>query len=177
METPEDMATRPTADRAREALFSILAADLSGARFLDLFCGSGAMGIEALSRGAKWAVFVDEAHAAIKCTTANLDKTKLAPRAKVLNMSAAQAISEIAEASEYFDIVFLDPPYGSGILIDTLEHLASVELVTDGGFIIAETESDKEPEPEIDSFSFISDRVYGRTKFLIFRKDKRNDSL
>lgn len=110
---PGGKNTRPTGDRMKEDLFNILAPEVGGAYFLDLYCGSGAIGIEALSRGADSAVFVDESEDAIAVTKENLAKTRLSDRAEVLLMSDKTAQEKLAD--RVFDIIFMDPPYNSGI--------------------------------------------------------------
>lgn len=160
---PPGDSTRPTADRAKEGLFNILAAteQTIGARFLDLFCGSGAIGIEALSRGAAEAVFVDYDAAAIKAARANLAKTRL-PNAEVLQMTAEAAIARLSAQNRSFDVIFLDPPYDSGLLPQTLEQITQAGILAEGGVIIAETDA-KDPRETPET------RTYGRTKFLFYK--------
>jgi len=158
---PAGLNTRPTADRAKESLFNILGIKVNGARFLDVFCGSGAIGIEALSRGAKAAVFVDSSPSALKAVKENLAKTKLT-HAEILEMTAEKAITRLAAEDRQFDIIFLDPPYDSNCLSQTLNHLGQAKILAENGIIIAETES------EIDNVNPFDIRVYGRTKFYFF---------
>lgn len=170
---PEGKNTRPTADRAKESLFSILTPQVKGARFLDIFCGSGAIGIEALSRGAREAVFVDSASPAMRAVNENLAKTKLM-QAEVIAATAKVAISRLAGARQ-FDIIFLDPPYDSSLLSQTLREIVAANLLADGGAIIAETDSshshvEMEEKAEHAQLCLTETRVYGRTKFLFFHK-------
>ncbi|MCL2217177.1 MAG: 16S rRNA (guanine(966)-N(2))-methyltransferase RsmD [Defluviitaleaceae bacterium] len=162
---PEGLDTRPTSDRAKESLFSILGEEIIGARVLDIFCGSGAIGIEALSRGAAKVVFVDNAMPAIAATSANLAKTRLTPKGEVFCMKAAQAINKLEAESQRFEIIFIDPPYGTELLTGTLENLAHTNLLSDDGLIIAETDARERPViPQM--YTLVSTRIYGRTKFL-----------
>lgn len=108
--TPKGMETRPTTDRIKETLFNILQNDLPGCHFLDLFAGSGAIGIEALSRGAAKAVFVDNSKEALSCIRQNLEKTHLADRAIVIGQDCAGAILQLMQKNA-FDIIFMDPPH------------------------------------------------------------------
>jgi len=151
--------TRPTSDRAKENLFNIISEKLEGARFLDIFCGSGAIGIEALSRGAKEVVFVDSSAAAVGAVRTNLAKTKLG-RAEILQMTAERAVSRLDRDGRRFDIVFLDPPYDLDV------EVARTQLLADGGLIIAEVDADS--EPKLDGLTLTDTRIYGRTKFLFF---------
>jgi len=167
---PEGLNTRPTSDRAKESLFSILADRICGAKVLDIFCGSGAIGIEALSRGAEKAVFVDESVAAIKATQANLNKTRLTTNAKVLQMKFDKAIQTLEGQS--FEIIFLDPPYGTHLLTQTLEKLTQIPLLVKNGIVIAETSTKENPEiPK--EFTLESARMYGNTKFLFLSTEAK----
>ena len=107
LKTPEGMTTRPTADRVKEALFSIIHFDLPGARVLDLFGGTGQLGIEALSREAKYAVFVDHQESACRLIRENLKRTKLSEQARVVR---SDYVSFLQNCTETFDIILLDPP-------------------------------------------------------------------
>lgn len=162
---PEGLNTRPTSDRAKESLFSILGEKIRDAHVLDIFCGSGAIGIEALSRGAAKAVFVDNSAAAIKATQANLSKTRLA--GEVLQLNATKAIQKLSADSRAFDIIFLDPPYDTNLLTQTLEALSGFGLLDEGCLIIAETDSKESPQIPA-AFAVESTRIYGRTKFIFF---------
>jgi len=164
---PAGSTTRPTSDRAKEALFSILAADLHDASFLDLFCGSGAMGIEALSRGAASSVFVDAAKAAMHAVALNLQTTKLHDKATITHTHAAGAIQSFANNGSKFDLIFMDPPYGGTWITDTLVLLAQACILNEGGRIIAETDT-KLPLPDAAGFTLADQRDYGRTRFLFY---------
>jgi len=164
---PVGSTTRPTSDRAKEALFSILAADLHDASFLDLFCGSGAMGIEALSRGARSAVFVDAAKAAINAVALNLQTTRLTDKATLMQSNAFDALHTFDRNGAGFDLIFMDPPYGSDWISDTLALLAKTAILNEGGQIIVETDT-KLPLPDASGFARVDQRDYGRTRFLFY---------
>jgi len=165
---PAGSTTRPTSDRAKEALFSILAADLQDAFFLDLFCGSGAMGIEALSRGALHATFVDESKAAMDALAHNLQTTKLQDKARFMRNKAKNAIHTFNNPPyNNFDIIFMDPPYDGHWISDTLAALANTCILNEGGQIIVEMET-KLPLPDAAGFALTDQREYGRTRFLFY---------
>ena len=136
LKTPEGLDTRPTTDRIKETLFNMLHWELPGAVFLDLFSGSGAIGIEALSRGAKKAYFVDHAPKAVECIRQNLAFTKLENHAIVIKQEVCSALDAIRE--ETADIVFLDPPYGQGHEKNVLAALRRKPWVTRETLIIVE---------------------------------------
>lgn len=129
---------RPTTDRIKETLFNMIANEVPGSRFLDLFAGSGSIGIEALSRGAEHAVFVDKNRAAIQCIRKNLDHVKMSTDASVLQMDVMAAIAQLEQKKERFDVVFMDPPYDCLLEKDVLLRLADSDLVSEDSLIIVE---------------------------------------
>ena len=131
----EGMETRPTTDRVKEAMFSILQFDLEGRRVLDLFAGTGQLGIECLSRGAAQAVFVDRRADAVKLIRENLKVTELTDRARVV---AGDSMEYLKSLREHFDIVLLDPPYAAGLLEPAIEHLTTFDILNPHGIIVAE---------------------------------------
>ena len=139
LQTIEGLATRPTTDRIKETLFNIIAFDLPEASFLDLFSGSG--GIEALSRGAAEAVFVENAAECQKVIQANLMHTKLQGRARLLQTDVLSALDRLAAEGKKFDIIFMDPPYEAGLYTSVLERIAENGLLKAAGNLIAEGSS------------------------------------
>jgi 16S rRNA (guanine966-N2)-methyltransferase len=138
---PRGLATRPSSDRLRETLFNVLASRIDGAVFGDFFAGSGAVGIEALSRGASMVYFVDQAAPAIAAIRANLAGLKIQSGFQVISSSVSAALRRLSETNPACNIVFLDPPYASGEAYDgTLAGLAqhAAELLTDDGIVVAE---------------------------------------
>ena len=136
LETLPGDLTRPTSERAKEAIFSMLPLDLEGRRVLDLFAGSGQLGLEALSRGAAFAVFVDRAKEAAAVVSRNAVKTRLADRVSVTVSDAQSFLSACREAP--FHLVFLDPPYAAGLLPPVLKKLAVSGLLAPGAIVVAE---------------------------------------
>lgn len=139
---PDGLKTRPTTDRIKESLFNIIAPDLYGAVFLDLFSGSGGIGIEALSRGAEMAVFVDNGKKAIEAVEANLCHTKLKDKAAVYKTDVIEAIKVLSGKNMKFDIIFMDPPYSSGFYESVLREITLGGLLKEDGYIIAERSSE-----------------------------------
>jgi 16S rRNA (guanine(966)-N(2))-methyltransferase RsmD len=150
---------RPTADRVRESLFARIA-DLSGARVLDAFAGTGALGIEALSRGAASAVFVERSAPVLAVLRENLERLGIAEAARVVRGEARAALRRLAAAGERFDWIFLDPPYGTGLLPELLEVAAG--LLADHGQIVLEA-SRWDPLPLPAGLAILDARPYGDT--------------
>jgi len=158
LQAPPGDATRPTSDRVREALFSVLGAQVDGARVLDLFAGSGALGIEALSRGAAEVAFVDSAPAAIRAVRANLEA--LGAAAEVRRADARRFLGAASAASRQYDLVFLDPPYRlAGRLGGELTR-ALPAVLAPGAAVVAE--SDRRHELEL-GLPILDERRYGDT--------------
>ena len=168
LKTPNGMQTRPTADRVKEALFSIIQFDIPGARVLDLFGGSGQLGIEALSRGAKSAVFVDASDAACALIRENLKRTKLSDDAKVIR---SDYMSYLKTCRDSFEIVLLDPPYAEVFLENALKSLSEIDILQSGGIIVAERPVGKELPWDFPGFTRSKDYKYGNTLLTLYRKD------
>lgn len=139
LKTIKGTETRPTTDRIKETLFNILQPVLFDARFLDLFSGSGGIGIEALSRGASYAVFIDNHKKAMACLKENLTFTKLAASAYTLEADALSGLKRLEGKEAPFDIIFMDPPYGSGLEFSILEYMSKSKLLKGETCIILET--------------------------------------
>ena len=133
-------ATRPTAERTKEAVFSVLQNELRDVTVLDLFAGSGQLGLEAISRGARRAVFCDNSRDAVRVIRANVEKTAFSDAASVLCLDAAAAISMLS-GREKFDLVFLDPPYALHLIPDVLRRLHTAGLLASNARIVCETAS------------------------------------
>lgn len=140
--TVDSMDTRPTTDRIKETLFNILSRDIPGCSFLDLFSGSGAIGIEALSRGAHDAVFVENSRKALECIRKNLEFTKLSDRAQVVSADAVCALGTLERQGKIFDIIFMDPPYGRLLERAVLSALDGSAIVGGDTIIIVESDLD-----------------------------------
>ena len=168
LKTPEGLTTRPTADRVKEALFSIINFDVPNTSVLDLFGGTGQLGIEALSRGAKSAVFVDAGEAACKLIKENLRRTKLEEQGRVIR---SDYLRFLPTCREKFDIVFLDPPYAEEFLENSLKKLSEIDILQSNGIIVCERPLGKELPAEIPGFTRSKDYKYGTTVLTLYRKD------
>ena len=168
LKTPDGMQTRPTADRVKEALFSILQFDLPGTKVLDLFGGTGQLGIEAISRGAKSAVFVDAGDAPCRLIKENLRRAKMEGEGRVIR---ADYLQFLAQCREKFDIIFLDPPYAEVFLENAIKKISEIDILQSGGIIVAERPVEKVLDLEISGFSRSKDYKYGKTFLTLYRKD------
>ena len=168
LKTPEGMQTRPTIDRVKEALFSIIHFDLPGAKVLDLFGGTGQLGIEALSRGAASATFVDQAEPACRLIKENLRRAKLENGAKVVRGDYMEYLSRCREE---YDIILLDPPYAEVFLENALKRIAEIDILQSGGIIVTERPVGKELPWDFPGFTRSKDYKYGTILLTLYRKD------
>lgn len=165
--TPEGLKTRPTTDRVKEAMFSILQFELEGRRVLDLFAGTGQLGIEALSRGAKSAVFIDANSAAVKLIRENLKRTNLASQAQVYQ---AEYDGFLKRNHEKFDVILLDPPYGENFLENAMKIISEIDILSDSGIIMCEKTADKTLEEKFGALVCNKEYRYGNTSLALYRK-------
>ncbi len=168
LKTPDGLATRPTADRVKEAMFSILQFDLPGAAVLDLFGGTGQLGIEALSRGAKSAVFVDEQESACRLIKENLKRTNFQDMAFV---KRSDYMSYLKNCTEKYNIIFLDPPYAEVFLENSLNLITEIDILQSSGIIVTERPLGKDLPCEFSGYQRSKDYKYGNTLLVLYRKD------
>ncbi|MGP1470470.1 MAG: 16S rRNA (guanine(966)-N(2))-methyltransferase RsmD [Schwartzia sp. (in: firmicutes)] len=167
LKAPKGIDTRPTADRVKESLFSILGERVRGARVLDLFAGTGGLGLEALSRGAVAAVFVDRA--TIPLIRDNAAHTHLLENARFLRQDVFSAVSFLAAAGERFDLIFCDPPYEQGLWQRVLSALDGSPLLSSGALLMVECGAGESAIPPLSALSLRRAVGYGRTtKILMF---------
>lgn len=166
LESLEGLSTRPTIDRVKEGIFSSIQFVVPGAKILDLFAGSGQMGIECLSRGAMKGVFVDANKDAVNVVIKNIKACNLFDKARVVNMTAQDYLRS---CKDEFDIIFLDPPYNMGILDEILEKV--YQITAPGGIIIAESELGWKPAQEIAGLEMVKQYKYGKVFVTKFQKE------
>ena len=167
LKTPEGMVTRPTTDRVKEAMFSIIHFEIPGADVLDLFGGTGQLGIEALSRGAKSAVFVDAGEPACRLIRENLKRTRLEAQARVVR---SDYLAYLERTKEQFDIILLDPPYAEVFLESAIKKITEIDILRQDGIIVAERPLGKELPWEFPGYDRSKDYKYGNTLLTIYRK-------
>ena len=168
LKTPDGLLTRPTIDRVKEALFSIINFDIPCATVLDLFGGTGQLGIEALSRGAKSAVIVDQREEACRLIRENLRRTKLEQDAKVVR---SDYMDYLKRCREKFDIILLDPPYAEVFLENALKCITEIDILQSGGIIVTERPLGKDLPYLFEGYTRSKDYKYGNTLLTIYRKD------
>jgi 16S rRNA (guanine966-N2)-methyltransferase len=171
IEAPKGLATRPTSDRVRQALFNVLEHgapqfDFANARVLDLFAGSGALGLEAMSRGARFCLFVEESADARASIRRNVEALSLTGVTKIWRRDATK-LGETGTLAP-FDLIFLDPPYGKGLGLRALQSAAAGGWIKDGAVAVLEDRADAEIELPA-AFRGLDARVYGETKIVVMR--------
>lgn len=171
LRTLDGLATRPTAERVKEAMFSAIQFEIEGRKVLDLFAGTGQLGIEALSRGASHAVFVDAGKDAIAVIRENLQKTQLNQISTILQ---SEAIAYLDRCREKFGIILLDPPYQSGLLNSALKKISEIDILTQSGIIICEYPADQPPRiPE--GLELSRSYRYGKTGVALLRRLEKEE--
>lgn len=165
LKTIDGLDTRPTTDRIKETLFNMIQNDVLDCKFLDLFSGSGAIGIEALSRGASFATFVDNNKEAVKCIKHNLDFTNLANKAQVIESSVLNAISLLSNKGNLYDVLFIDPPYNNEYEKEVLIRLKDSDIIDEYSLIIIEASKETD-------FSYIKEIGYKTIKEKNYKTNK-----
>ena len=164
----EGMETRPTTDRVKEGLFSVIQFDIEGRKVLDLFAGTGQLGIECLSRGAASAVFVDRRPDAVKLIRENLKVTDLTDRARVVSGDSMEFLKSLREP---FDIILLDPPYAAGLLEPAIAHIARFDILRPHGIMVAEHPADHTLPALTPPYRLRKTYRYGKIGLTVYRRD------
>ena len=167
LKTLEGLNTRPTSDRVKEAIFNIIQFDIEGRRVLDLFGGCGQLAIEALSRGANYAVIVDESREAVNVIKDNVKKVKFDQQTSVFQMDYMRYLSTTREK---FDIIFLDPPYAEKMLENALRKISEIDILAEGGIIVCERPKEKALPATIGDLIASKDYVYGKTAINLYTR-------
>jgi 16S rRNA (guanine966-N2)-methyltransferase len=170
LRTVKGMDVRPTTDRTKETLFNIIQAYIPGGRFLDLFAGSGSIGIEALSRGAACAVFVEKAAASLALIEENLNFTRLMDGAKIMKGDVLSVLPRLS-TEEPFDVIFMDPPFEHGLEKEVLTYLSGSSLLAKDGILVVEARPGTDFSYLDDlGFELIKERVYTHSEHIFLKK-------
>ncbi len=168
----EESEIRPMRDFVRSALFNILADLVPGSRFLDLFCGTGSVGLEALSRGAREAVFVDRSEAACGIVRRNLVALGFTDQAKVVTADFAEGIDRLARRGRTFELVFVGPPYGKRLEEATLEYLGDGRILSPGAVVVSEARKKTQTQHGYGRLVRIDSRAYGDNVLVFYRLEE-----
>ncbi|MBE6949155.1 MAG: 16S rRNA (guanine(966)-N(2))-methyltransferase RsmD [Ruminococcaceae bacterium] len=166
LQEPADYKVRPTTDKVKESIFNIIQFDIEGRKVLDLFAGSGQLGIEALSRGAAYCTFVDKAPDSLKLVRNNIKTTGFGDRAKVV---AGDSIGYLA-GGEKFDLIFLDPPYDTDLLEKALEYVKKFDILKENGIMVCESQREKALPELTEPYYLLKEYNYGKIKITTFSR-------
>lgn len=168
LETIAGSDTRPTADRVKEALFSQIQFEIRGKQVLDVFGGSGALGIEALSRGADHAVFIDQNRVSIQVIARNLEKTQLKENAELICADWKVGLNRLKSSS--FDLIFVDPPYQAALELEVLETLNLLNILSENALVMIEHPVSRLLPDQIQGYVFYKTKQYGKTALTLYRR-------
>lgn len=171
LKVPRGLEVRPTADRVKEALFNILGGRIPGCCFLDLFAGTGNIGIEALSRGAAAVVFVEKNFKHIHVIKENLTVTGLDARARLVHLDVADALPLLGREGQGFDVIFLDPPYLKNFETGTLNGIVEQNLLAPGGVVVIESSKKDHPPRNVKDLQIFRQEKYGDTLLSLYHHE------
>ncbi len=170
LKEPADYKIRPTTDKVKEAIFNIVQFDIEGREILDLFAGTGQLGIEAISRGAKSVTFIDESRDAIKLVRDNLKSSNTENAARVIQTDALSFL----QRGEKFDVIFMDPPYDSGVLEKALQNAMAFDILKENGIIVCESEFAQNLPELTPPYCKMREYKYGKIKITLYSKKYDN---
>lgn len=167
LNTPGDDRVRPTTDRVKESMFNIIQDWVYDSQVLDLFAGSGALGIEALSRGASQAVFCDNSLDSIKIIKSNIEKARVADRSQIVSGDFKRCLRDMEAKNQSFDMIFVDPPYYEGLFEEVLDTISSCKILKKDGMVIVERDA-KKPIGQVEGLEVYKEKKYGITMLTFY---------
>lgn len=167
LNTPGDDRVRPTTDRVKESMFNIVQDWVYDSQVLDLFAGSGALGIEALSRGASQAVFCDNSLDSIKIIKSNIEKARVADRSQIVSGDFKRCLRDMEAKNQSFDMIFVDPPYYKGLFEEVLDTIRSCKILKKDGIVIVEHDA-KRPIGQVEGLEVYKEKKYGITMLTFY---------
>jgi 16S rRNA (guanine966-N2)-methyltransferase len=172
IKAPEGMDTRPTSDRVKESLFNIISKKLRDSIVLDLFAGTGNLGLESISRGAEKCIFVENNKHAYKVLKENIDLLKFQDKSETYFQEAFTTLKTLHRINQKHDIIFLDPPYGKGLIESSIKEIYNLDLLNSGGIIVSEYDSEDNVPETIGKIKIYRTETYGRTKISFWTKEE-----
>lgn len=167
LNTPGDDRVRPTTDRVKESMFNIVQDWVYDSQGLDLFAGSGALGIEALSRGASQAVFCDNSLDSIKIIKSNIEKARVVDRSQIVSGDYKRCLRDMEAKNQSFDMIFVDPPYYEGLFEEVLDTIRSCKILKKDGIVIVEHDA-KRPIGQVEGLEVYKEKKYGITMLTFY---------
>lgn len=175
LDTPKNQDVRPTTDRVKESLFNMINPYIRESNVLDLFAGTGSLGIECLSRGAKNCVFVDKSRESINIVKSNVKKARVENESTILNIDFKDAVKRLSTQNQKFDVIFMDPPYYENMFIDCLKSIDELNLLHEDGIIVVEHDTKDQFEETIGRLVKTRDKKYGNTTMTFYKWEEQNE--
>jgi 16S rRNA (guanine(966)-N(2))-methyltransferase RsmD len=169
---PEGLDTRPTSDRVKEALFNIISKKVPASKVLDLFAGTGNLGLEALSRGAETCIFAEKNNSTYKILEKNVDNLGFGGNCELYKMDAIELLSNLGKRNKKYDIIFLDPPYSMGLVEKSIELINKQMLLAENGIIISEHDEGENVQGNLGNLINYRTEKYGRTKIYFWHREE-----
>ena len=172
LNAPKNQDVRPTTDRVKENLFNMISSYIMDSNILDLFAGTGSLGIECLSRGAKNCVFVDISKESIAIVKSNIKKARVENESLVLNLDFKDAVSRLQSQKNKFDVIFMDPPYYKEMFVDALEKIDNANLLDEDGIIVVEHDTKDILPDKVNRLEKTKDKKYGNTTLTFYKMEE-----
>ena len=175
LDTPKNQDVRPTTDRVKESLFNMINSYIMDSNILDLFAGTGSLGIECLSRGAKNCVFVDKSKDSINIVRSNVKKARVENESTILNVDFKDAVKRLSTQNQKFDVIFMDPPYYENMFIECLKSIDKFNLLDEDGIIVVEHDTKDLFEDSIGRLNKSREKKYGNTTLTFYKMEEQDE--
>ena len=175
LDTPKNQDVRPTTDRVKESLFNVINSYIMDSNILDLFAGTGSLGIECLSRGAKNCVFVDKSKDSINIVRSNVKKARVENESTILNVDFKDAVKRLSTQNQKFDVIFMDPPYYENMFIECLKSIDKFNLLDEDGIIVVEHDTKDLFEDSIGRLNKSREKKYGNTTLTFYKLEEQDE--
>ena len=175
LDTPKNQDVRPTTDRVKESLFNMINSYIMDSNILDLFAGTGSLGIECLSRGAKNCVFVDKSKDSINIVRSNVKKARVENESTILNVDFKDAVKRLSTQNQKFDVIFMNPPYYENMFIECLKSIDKFNLLDEDGIIVVEHDTKDLFEDSIGRLNKSREKKYGNTTLTFYKLEEQDE--